>query len=376
MHKLIATSTILEHELSELRLLIERQSGIVLDCPNSALATHVADFIEAQDLRSSSVLLERLRSVEQDPASLPGLLEGLVNTNTGFFRHPGALNALTRQVLPQLFARKSADGPSPLRIWSAGCATGEETYSIAMAVCDAVNNAGAEGSVSNGGSGGTRSSARGPGVPEGAQNAAGQSPLGAGVSIHIVGSDLLPQNIEAADRGVYPQAALEGLPPASIRNYFSKITSPTIAAAAADENSADDEEQFELEDRYQAKSESKNDKNGGSRGAEKAPCANAAHLLAKPRLRSLVTFNCMNLARPGYIGRFDCIFCMDVLPHFSRAQRMALLERLHLYLEPGGYLFLSQTEKLSAPNLNFRSETFDGYTFHRKPLAASAAYGR
>ena len=81
MHKLIATSTILEHELSELRLLIERQSGIVLDCPNSALATHVADFIEAQDLRSSSVLLERLRS-EQDPARLPGLLEGLINTNT------------------------------------------------------------------------------------------------------------------------------------------------------------------------------------------------------------------------------------------------------------------------------------------------------
>jgi chemotaxis protein methyltransferase CheR len=96
----------------------------------------------------------------------------------------------------------------------------------------------------------------------------------------------------------------------------------------------------------------------------------------KPRLRSLVTFNTMNLIKPVYIGRFDCIFCMDVLPHLSRVQRTALMERLHLYLEPGGYLFLSQTEKLYAPNLNFRSETFDGYTFHRKPLAASAAYGR
>ncbi len=93
-------------------------------------------------------------------------------------------------------------------------------------------------------------------------------------------------------------------------------------------------------------------------------------------MRSLVTFNTMNLTKPVYIGRFDCIFCMDVLPHLSRVQRTALLERLHLYLEPGGYLFLSQTEKLSAPNVNFRSETFDGYTFHRKPLAASAAYGR
>ena len=52
----------------------------------------------------------------------------------------------------------------------------------------------------------------------------------AGLSIHIVGSDLLPQNIEAADRGVYPQSALDGLPPATIRNYFSKISSPVGVA--------------------------------------------------------------------------------------------------------------------------------------------------
>jgi len=376
MHKLIATTTILEHELSELRLLVERQTGIVLDCPNSALAAHVADFVEAQDLRSFSVLLERLRSAEQDPASLPLLLDGLVNTKTGFFRHPGALNALTRQVLPQLFARKCADGPSPLRIWSAGCSTGEETYSIAMAVCDALNAA----STGNDGNGNGKAGARSQGSSETGQNASGGSGLGAGMSIHIVGSDLLPHNIETADRGVYPQSALEGLPPASIRNYFSKISSPAVTANAAEE---DFQEQTENEgekeskygSRYEARSEAKYAGRNGAAGLQVAS-ANGAHLLAKPRLRSLVTFNCMNLSRPGYIGRFDCIFCMDVLPHFSRAQRLALLERLHLYLEPGGYLFLSQTEKLCAPNLNFRSETFDGYTFHRKPLAASAAYGR
>jgi chemotaxis protein methyltransferase CheR len=354
MHKLIATSTILEHELSELRLLIERQTGIVLDCPNSALAAHVVDCIEAQGLESSTTLLDRLRSSEQDPASLPSLLDGLVNTNTGFFRHPGALNALTRQVLPQLFARKSADGPGPLRIWSAGCSTGEETYSIAMAVCDAVNptnaNAGNSGNSSSNGNGNGKAVARSGGIAETSQGTPAPSAnFSSGCSIHIVGSDLLPRNVEAADRGVYPQSALDGLPPATIRNYFSKISSPAVVSNGTE-----------------------NDSSSGSQ----IPAVSAAHLLVKPRLRSLVTFNCMNLARPGYIGRFDCIFCMDVLPHFSRAQRIALLERLHLYLEPGGYLFLSQTEKLCAPNLNFRSETFDGYTFHRKPLAASAAYAR
>src|SRR5258707_12294397 len=91
MHRLMAT-TILEHELSELRLLVERQTGIVLDCPNSALAAHVADYVEAQDLGSASVVLERLRSPEQDSFGLQSVLDGLINVNTGFFRHPGALN--------------------------------------------------------------------------------------------------------------------------------------------------------------------------------------------------------------------------------------------------------------------------------------------
>ena len=372
MHKLIATSTILEHELSELRLLVERQTGIVLDCPNSALAAHVADCVEAQGLGSSTALLDRLRASDQDPSSLPSLLDGLVNVNTGFFRHPGALNALTRQVVPVLCARKSADGPSPLRIWSAGCATGEETYSIAIAVCDALSRNGASsgnnGNGSNSGSpngNGKSAVVRNGGIADTGSTTSGSANLSTGLSIHIVGSDLLPQNIEAADRGVYPQSALDGLPPATIRNYFSKISSPMVSPNGY-QNEARDEGQDEGLSQTRS---------GASARSQNIP-TNGAHLLVKPRLRSLVTFNCMNLARPGYIGRFDCIFCMDVLPHFSRAQRIALLERLHLYLEPGGYLFLSQTEKLCAPNLNFRSETFDGYTFHRKPLAASAAYGR
>jgi chemotaxis methyl-accepting protein methylase len=375
MHKLIATSTILEHELSELRLLVERQTGVVLDCPNSALAAHVAEYIDAQDLGSSTAMLERLRSSDQDPSSLPSLLDGLVNVNTGFFRHPGALNALARHVVPQLCIRKSVDGTTPLRIWSAGCSTGEETYSIAMAVCDGLSHNGAtagnNGNASNNasgngsGSGNGKSTTRSGGIADPAP--APSANLGAGLSIHIVGSDLLPQNIEAADRGVYRQSALDGLPPATIRNYFSKISSPAVP-----QNGGQNDPQDEAQTQSQAQSQSKN----GASNSSQSVSASPAHLLVKPRLRSLVTFNCMNLARPGYIGRFDCIFCMDVLPHFSRAQRIALLERLHLYLEPGGYLFLSQTEKLCAPNLNFRSESFDGYTFHRKPLAASAAYGR
>jgi chemotaxis methyl-accepting protein methylase len=319
MHKLTASTTLLEHELSELRQLIERQSGLVLDCPSSALAAHVTEYLDSQRLDSPAMLLERLRLPNAESAELAPLLDGLLNANTGFFRHPGAMAALTRQVLPQLHARKSSEGSIPLRIWSAGCSTGEEAYSIAMAVCDAAP-AGSNGNSNGNGNG----NGNGAGLKADHGVAPIQAPKQAW-SVHIVGSDLLPSAIATAERGLYPHSALAGLSPAIIRANFSKI---------------------------------------------------GEYLLVKPRLRSMVTFNGMNLARSSYIGRFDCIFCMDVLPQFSRPQRQALLERLHLYLEPGGYLFLGQSEKLAAPNLNFRSETFDGHTFHRKPLAASAAYGR
>jgi chemotaxis methyl-accepting protein methylase len=392
MHRLMAGVTILEHELSELRLLVERQTGILLDCPNSALAAHVAEYLETHELESPAALLGRLRASDQDPSTLPTFLDGVLNVNTGFFRHPGAMNALARQVIPQLYARKSDDGPGTLRIWSAGCGTGEEAYSIAIALCEA--NPGGNG-ASNHGNGNKdkdakekNSASRNGGVAENS----GATSAGQGIgqrlkdwSIHIVGSDLLPSAIEVAERGLYPQSALTGLPPATIRASFSKIGSPNVSNSSAEgpqSGAANGSGNGSTNGSSNGSTSNGSTSNGSTKNASTSNASTnngssqGAHLLVKPRLRSLVTFTTMNLTKPVYIGRFDCIFCMDVLPHLSRAQRTALIERLHLYLEPGGYLFLSQTEKLQAPNLNFRSETFDGYTFHRKPLAASAAYGR
>ncbi len=349
----MAGVTILEHELSELRLLVERQTGVLLDCPNSALAAHVASYLEQQELDSPAGLLSRLRASDLDPAQLAVFLDGVLNVSTGFFRHPGAMNALARHVIPQMYSRKSDDGLCTLRIWSAGCSTGEEAYSIAMALCDALPNGNGNGTgngSSNGnGSKDSKAVPRTGGISESSLPPQSTRDW----SVHIVGSDLLPSAIKTAERGLYPQSALAGLPPATIRACFSKAGSTNGASNGQEIAPA----------------------NGSSNGVS-ASSNGSGHLLVKPRLRSLVTFNTMNLTKPVYIGRFDCIFCMDVLPHLSRPQRAALMERLHLYLEPGGYLFLSQTEKLCAPNLNFRSETYDGYTFHRKPLAASAAYGR
>ena len=65
--------------------------------------------------------------------------------------------------------------------------------------------------------------------------------------------------------------------------------------------------------------------------------------LVKPRIRNLVTFSVGGLVQTAYMGKFDCIFCTDVLMLIQEEKRGALCERLFEMLEPGGYLFLLQS---------------------------------
>ena len=62
------------------------------------------------------------------------LIERLTNHETSFFRHPPSFDALRGQILPALRAAKPPG--SRLSLWSAGCSTGQEAYSIAMCALD------------------------------------------------------------------------------------------------------------------------------------------------------------------------------------------------------------------------------------------------
>jgi chemotaxis methyl-accepting protein methylase len=270
-----------ERELSELRQVLGRQTGARLEAGNQIMAA-VYDLLHSNRISTIDLLLERLRASDRQ---CEVLAERLLDGTTGFFRHPAAFHSLAQVVLPDLGARKQRDEPRSLRILSAGCASGEEPYSIAMSVCEAGDCNG-------------------------------------GWNVHIVASDIRRPALEAAERGLYPQAALAHLPSHRVQAYFQQV---------------------------------------------------GEHLVAKPRLRNLVRFAHMNLAKPAFLGQFDCIFCMDVIPHFCAVQGMALVERLHLYLHPGGYLFLGEKEKLPASEVRFHGQTRDGYTLYQKAAAKSGA---
>lgn len=71
--------------------------------------------------------LDRLR---EQPNEAAALADDLLITVTSFFRDPEVFNKLEREVVPQLFDGKGPD--DTLRVWSVGCATGEEAYSLAI----------------------------------------------------------------------------------------------------------------------------------------------------------------------------------------------------------------------------------------------------
>src|SRR5438094_3116743 len=67
------------------------------------------------------------------------LLERLLTQETSFFRYPGVYEAFEKRVLPELHVKKFWKNPRTLRIWSAGCSTGEGPYSIAITIVDSLS---------------------------------------------------------------------------------------------------------------------------------------------------------------------------------------------------------------------------------------------
>lgn len=71
-----------------------------------------------------------VRYLQQSPGELDELFRDLLIGVTCFFRDPESFAALERDIIPRLFAGKSAG--APVRVWICGCSTGEEAYSIAI----------------------------------------------------------------------------------------------------------------------------------------------------------------------------------------------------------------------------------------------------
>src|SRR6185369_5709753 len=85
-------------------------------------------------LQKVSDLAQYVKLLEDTPAEAQNLYQDLLIQVTRFFREPESYKALADTVFPRITQGRNAD--SPVRIWVPGCATGEEAYSVAMAVLE------------------------------------------------------------------------------------------------------------------------------------------------------------------------------------------------------------------------------------------------
>jgi chemotaxis protein methyltransferase CheR len=125
------------HELSEIRMLIEERTGICFD--ESRERFFVGRVREHLQTRGFERGMDFLRAARKSNTEYEGLLEKLLTQETTFFRYPAVYEALQKRALPELHTKKFWTNPRTLRIWSAGCSTGEEPYSIAITLADTLS---------------------------------------------------------------------------------------------------------------------------------------------------------------------------------------------------------------------------------------------
>ena len=121
------------------------------------------------------------RNKEQE---LLDIMDVLTTNETYFFRESFQLKAFTDEIIPELIKVKSVRGDRSLRIWSAGCSTGEEPYTIAMLLSD---------------------------IPE-----------LTGWKIEIVGTDISQKVLQQARRAVYGKSSFRATEERDLQHFFHK----------------------------------------------------------------------------------------------------------------------------------------------------------
>jgi chemotaxis protein methyltransferase CheR len=196
-------------------------------------------------------------------AANAGELESFINaisTNlTKFFRESHHFDHFRSHVV-QPFLSGAQRGDGRFRVWSAGCSTGEEPYTIAAVLRHEIRS-------------GSHRDAR------------------------ILATDIDTDVLAKAARGIYPVSGFDSVPRV-YRDYFEPST------------------------------EGRGD-----------------NMMASEAIRSLIVFRRLNLIEPWpFRGKFDAIFCRNVMIYFDNPTKTALIDRFIQSIKPGGFLYIGHSE--------------------------------
>ena len=170
-----------DEEFRQFRDIIYNESGIHFsDSNRTILESRLKERLRKTRLENVGEYYTQLRS---DREELKTLLDTVTTNLTRFFRNTLHFQTLENYVIPDLVQHKKKMNTPSIRVWSAGCSTGEEPYSIAMVLKDKVPSS---------------------------------------IRAEVVASDLSLKSLMTAKEGFYPENKVNGVPEKYLGRFFEE----------------------------------------------------------------------------------------------------------------------------------------------------------
>ena len=175
-------------DIFALRDLVYQETGMYF--PNEKRYYFESRFLRRMEALGITSFLEYMKYLKNGSArrdEFHSLMNELTINETSFFRNKPQFNALRSVVLPEIIKAKSNNAVKSLKIWSAGCSSGEEVYSIAM-IIDQLS-----------------------------------ADVLAGWRIEVRGTDISKRVLEIAEKGVYSEYPVRNMPEEYKNKYIESV---------------------------------------------------------------------------------------------------------------------------------------------------------
>ena len=162
------------------------KSSSKVDFVDYKVATIRRRILRRMDINHVSELRDYVKLLNRNPQEVEALYRDVLINVTSFFRNPEVFDALQERVYPEILLRRSPS--EPVRIWVPGCSTGEETYSHAISLVEALTQLRIE------------------------------------LPVQIFGTDLSESAIHRARSGIYKESIAKEVSEVRLRRFFHKVS--------------------------------------------------------------------------------------------------------------------------------------------------------
>ena len=175
------TAPLDENALKKIFILLRTQTGH--DFSQYKISTIYRRIERRMAVHQVDAIDNYVKYLQQTPLEIEALFRDLLIGVTNFFRDAEAFEVLEKQVIPKLFDNKPAG--NTIRVWSTGCSTGEEAYSIAILLQERLEL------------------------------------LGQGYKVQVFGTDIDSRAIATARAGIYPASVAADISPERLARFFT-----------------------------------------------------------------------------------------------------------------------------------------------------------